>query len=241
MELFFEQYNIHKKWHKFFYKESMKPYFEKIINLLDEYDSFRMFPRQDKIFKVFSKYGPKKIKCVILGQDPYINYIFHKNSKISQANGLSFSVSKKFKIPPSLKNIYKELEESTGFKKPDHGDLSSWFKYEKVMLLNSALSVEEGKSNSHASIWKEFTDNVIQYISKKNKHCVFILWGNFSKSKSCLVDNKKHLIIKGVHPSPLSARYNRKGEKDSFFGHNYFNKTNDFLKSKGIEIIDWQI
>ncbi len=156
--------------------------------------------------------------------------------------GMSFSVPESVKIPPSLRNIYKELNESIdNFEIPSYGDLSRWVKKENIILLNASLTVLDGQSNSHQKLWTEFTDNLIKYISDKTNNVVFILWGNFAKSKSRLIDMEKHKIISGVHPSPLSARYNLKGDMRSFFGHDQFNKVNIYLKKNNKSNINWNI
>ena len=127
------------------------------------------------------------------------------------------------------------------FEIPNNGDLSNWVRNEKILLLNSALTVEHGKSNSHMKLWEPITDNIIKSISDKCQNIVFILWGNFAKSKKKFIDIDKHFIIEGVHPSPLACKYNLKGTSKSFFGHNYFNKVNDYLKENKIENIEWKL
>jgi uracil-DNA glycosylase len=206
---------IHKSWNKLFDKYNFD------LDIL--YNSGDIvYPPRELIFRVFEM-NVKKIKIVLLGQDPYHNP--------NQANGLSFSVPYKIKIPPSLQNIYKELciefpERNYVF---DSGNLERWFVEEKIFLLNSSLTVVKKKPNSHINIWSEFTDDVISYISKKNKDCLFLLLGNFAKSKEKFIINKDN-IITGVHPSPFSA-YN------GFFNSNIFKQVEEKLQKE----INWNI
>ena len=220
--------------------ESWKVMFDKIFNnntnIFEFINSFYkndvcVFPKKTDVLNAFKYFKLEDTKVVILGQDCYINSINVGNQEIPQANGLSFSVNKEHKIPPSLKNIYKEMNESIhNFIIPKDGDLT-YLAEQGVLLLNCALTVEKGKSNSHASKWKSITDEIIKYISDNTENLVFLLWGNFAKSKKILIDSKKHHIIEGKHPSPLSARYNKKGTELSFFGHDYFNRCNNYLNS----------
>ena len=166
------------------------------------------------------------VKVVILGQDPYHG--------IGEANGLAFSVNDGVKIPPSLKNIYKELHDDLGVEIPNTGNLESWAK-EGVLLLNSVLTVEKDKPASHKNIgWETFTDSIIKKLNERDKPIVFILWGNFAKSKKELITNPKHLVLTSSHPSPFSVNY-------GFFGSKPFSKTNEFLRRNGIKEIDWTI
>jgi len=207
---------IHKSWKKIFDKYD--------FNLDELYNSGKdiVYPPRELIFRVFSM-NIKKIRIVLLGQDPYHNP--------HQANGLSFSVPDKIKIPPSLQNIYKELciefpERNYEF---NSGNLERWFVKEKIFLLNSSLTVIKNKPSSHMTIWSEFTDDVISYISKKNKDCIFILLGNFAKSKEKFIENKDR-IITGVHPSPFSAN-------NGFFNSNIFRQVEEKLGKE----INWNI
>jgi uracil-DNA glycosylase len=206
---------IHKSWKKLFDRYN--------FNLDELYNSEDIvYPARELIFRVFEM-NVKKARIVLLGQDPYHNP--------NQANGLSFSVPDKVKIPPSLQNIYKELciefpERNYEF---NSGNLERWFTEEKIFLLNSSLSVIKNKPGSHMVIWNEFTDDVISHISKKNKNCLFILLGNFAKSKEKFIENKDN-IITGVHPSPFSA-YN------GFFYSNIFKKVEEKLGKE----INWNI
>ena len=194
--------------------------------LIEEYRTQTIYPPMEKIYSAFynTSYGDTKV--VIIGQDPY-----HGEN---QANGLSFSVEKGIRIPPSLLNIYKELITDLNCTMPSHGDLTKWSK-QGVLLLNAGLTVRAGEAASHRKLgWGEFTDYVIKKLNEKETPVVFILWGNFAKSKAIFITNPIHKIISGVHPSPLSA--NR-----GFFGSKPFSQCNDFLKENGLSEIDWQI
>lgn len=224
--------NVKKSWKKIILKQEKKEYYKNITDILES--KLKIYPIRHNIFETFKYFKLKDTKVVLVGQDPYI--------RENQAMGMSFSVPKGQRIPPSLRNIYIELEESiSDFKKPDHGDLSRWVREENIVLLNGALSVLPGKSNSHASIWKDFTDYIIKKISKKCDYVVFILLGNYAKSKLKLIDQDKHGVVTGVHPSPLSCKYNKKGQSCSFFGHNIFNKVNELLIENNKEPINWKL
>lgn len=217
---------IHNDWLPFF--EENIDEIKEILKKVD-YNNNIVFPKQEDIFRTFFYLGPKDIKIVLLGQDPYIN----SENNIPQACGLSFSVPKTHKTPPSLKNIFKEIKNCyPDYIIPDNGDISRWVEHEHIFLLNASLTVLEGKSNSHAKLWSNFTDKVIKYISEKNDKTVFLLMGNFAISKSTLVDTKKHKIFTCVHPSPLSAN---KG----FFGSNVFKDINEFLQKNDKLPIYW--
>ena len=182
-----------------------------------------VLPPKGYVFNAFKKTPFEEIKVVILGQDPYPN--------INDAMGMSFSVQRKDKLPKSLSNIFKELECQYG-SKPKTGDLSFWAE-QGVFLLNSTLTVEEGKPDSHRHLeWEKFTDFIIEKISKNKENIVFLLWGNNARKKRVLIDSKKHLILESPHPSPLSAYR-------GFFGSNHFEKTNSFLLEKGKNEIKW--
>lgn len=177
---------------------------ENILEFLDNCN-YQYVPKKELIFDAFKFFEVQETKYVLLGQDPYINTQIINNKEISQAMGLSFSVPKEFKIPPSLKNIYKEIKNSyPDFIIPDNGDLTFLAK-NNWLLLNSALTTKKGKSNFHKKLWSKYTDNIIKFISDNSKDVTFILLGNFAKKKAKLIDGKKHKIILGVHPSPLSA------------------------------------
>jgi uracil-DNA glycosylase len=184
------------------------------------------YPKTKDIFKALQLTSFENIKVVILGQDPY-----HDKG---QANGLAFSVKRDKKIPPSLRNIYKELNNDLGIPIPNHGDLSKWAK-EGVLLLNSILTVEPHKPASHRNIgWEQYTDQIIKEINDKKKNIVFILWGNYAQEKGKYIDESKHLVIKSPHPSPFSAR---KG----FFNSKPFSRCNTYLKENCVKEIDWRI
>ena len=216
---------IEASWYSLLENEFNKDYFLKLREFVKKkYKEKIIFPPAKLIFNTFNLTPVNKVKVIIIGQDPY-----HGKG---QAHGLAFSVPKGVKIPPSLINIYKELKEDIGKKMPSHGFLQDWAK-QGVLLLNSTLTVESGKANSHKNIgWEKFTESVIQLISKKRNNLVFLLWGNYAHKKEIFIDSNKHLILKSVHPSPLSA-YN------GFFGNKHFSKTNKYLKENNIGEINW--
>lgn len=207
--------------------ERQQPYYQQLENFInDEYAYKVIYPPRKRIFHCFNFKNYDDIRVVIIGQDPY--------HEVNQANGLAFSVAKGVRIPPSLVNIYKEAHDDVGIDIPHHGDLSSWAQ-QGVLLLNTVLTVEEGKANSHRGKgWEIFTDHIIQKMNEREKSLVFILWGRQAIDKEKMIDTSKHFIVKSVHPSPLSAHR-------GFFGSKPFSKTNAFLVSKGIEPIDWRI
>lgn len=218
----------YKAWKDILDDEFNKEYFLKMIEFLKiEYSKKEIFPPKDLVFNIFKKINPFDIKVIILGQDPYHG--------INQANGMSFSVNKDQKIPPSLRNIFLELNSDLKIDIPRHGDLTSWVN-QGVFLLNSSLTVEKGKPNSHKDIgWQIFTDSVINKISMLDFPKVFILWGNFAISKKNLIFKcENNFILTSPHPSPFSA--NR-----GFFGSRPFSKTNDFLIKNKIKPIDWRV
>ena len=185
----------------------------------------KIFPKGEDMFKALNLTPLDKVKVVILGQDPY-----HGSG---QAHGLCFSVPEGVRIPPSLQNIFKELQSDLGLSIPSSGCLESWAE-QGVLLLNSILSVEKGLANSHSSKgWELFTDSVISMVNKK-KSIVFMLWGGYAAQKGKSIDSTRHLVLKSVHPSPLSAHR-------GFFGNRHFSKCNQFLESKGISPIDWKV
>lgn len=198
--------------------------FMKIIN--HEYQTKTIFPEKNNVFNALKLTPYKNVKVVIVGQDPYHG--------VGEAHGLSFSVQKGVPIPPSLKNIYQELYSDLGIKPAEFGDLTKWAE-EGVLLLNAVLTVEKDKPASHKGKgWELLTDFIIKELNKKDEPIVFILWGNFAKSKKVYITNKKHLVIESTHPSPFSAR-------NGFFGSKPFSKTNLFLQKNNIKTIDWQI
>ena len=217
--------DIEESWYNLLENEFEKTYFNNLRDFVkNEYKSKQIFPPPKLIFNAFNLTPVKKVKVIIIGQDPY-----HKEG---QAHGLSFSVPKKIKTPPSLMNIYKELESDIGKDIPNHGLLEDWAN-QGVLLLNSVLTVESGKANSHKNVgWERFTEAIISKISTKKKKIVFLLWGNYAHKKEEFINSSEHLVLKSVHPSPLSA-YN------GFFGCKHFSKTNKFLKQNNIGEIAW--
>ena len=201
--------------------------YQKIREFLKkEYFSATVFPPMDEIFNAFVYTPYSAVKAVILGQDPY--------HEVGQAHGLCFSVKDGIKLPPSLKNIYKEIKSDVGIDNGNKGTLTNWAK-QGILLLNATLTVREGVANSHAKCgWTEFTDGVIKLLSKRNDPIVFILWGGNARAKKSLIDTSKHFIIESAHPSPLSAH-------NGFFGSKPFSKTNDILLSLGKTPIDWRV
>ena len=209
-------------------KEEMnKDYFKKLIEYIKkQYQEKTIYPKQSEIFKAFRNTSYEETKVVILGQDPY-----HGEN---QAEGLSFSVKVGVAQPPSLKNIFKELNDDLGCTIPKTGSLVKWSE-EGVLLLNTVLTVEKDKPASHKDLgWEKFTDEVIRKLNEKNTPVVFILWGNFARSKKTLITNEIHYVIESAHPSPFSAR-------NGFFGSKPFSKTNKFLIKNNLKAIDWQI
>lgn len=218
---------IGNDWDQILASEFEKAYFIELIEKVKkEYQEKTIFPKQTEIFNAFRNTSYSDVKVVILGQDPYHG--------INEAEGLSFSVKVGIRKPPSLVNIFKELHEDLGCPIPEHGSLLSWA-HEGVLLLNTVLTVEKDKAASHKGYgWEKFTDEVIRKLNEKDKPIVFILWGSFARSKKSFITNPIHYIVESPHPSPFSA-YN------GFFGSRPFSKANDFLKSKGIDPINWEI
>jgi uracil-DNA glycosylase len=207
------------------YKESWKPFFDQYVfdDINEIYnENNEVYPKKEEIFKVFEM-DVREIRLVLLGQDPYHGP--------GQAHGLSFSVPTGVKIPPSLRNIFKELQNEFPERsyKFDSGNLENWFHREKIFLLNSSLTVVKGKPGSMMKIWEEFTDDVIKFICEKNDKCVFLLLGTFAKSKEVLISNKERIVV-GVHPSPLSA-------SKGFFSSNIFKTIEEKLGEK----INWSL
>ena len=201
--------------------------FNKFYNMImKEYDKKTIYPPKEYLFNALKLTSYKDTKVVIVGQDPY-----HGEH---QAHGLSFSVQKGVKLPPSLQNIFKELESDLGIKPSLDGDLTNWAK-QGVLLLNAVLTVEKDKAASHRNLgWELFTDYIIKTLNKKDEPVVFILWGNFAKEKAKLITNPKHYVIMSPHPSPFSAY-------TGFFGSKPFSKTNEFLLKNNLKPIDWKL
>lgn len=221
--------NIADSWKSILQQEFDFPYFESLRLFLkqEKAKGIVIFPPEPQIFSAFNHTPLENVKVVILGQDPY-----HGAGK---AHGLCFSVNKGIAIPPSLKNIYKELQDDIPeFIVPQHGDLSAWAK-QGVLLLNATLTVKKDKAGSHQGKgWEQFTDTVIKKLSDSKEHLVFILWGKFAQSKVPLIDGNKHLVLRAAHPSPFSA-YN------GFWGCKHFSTTNAYLRKMGVATIDWQV
>ncbi len=218
---------IDNEWLPFLEPEFKKPYYRDLYNFIKkEYSEKVIFPPSEDIFNAL-KYTPiDKVKVVLLGQDPY--------HEPGQAHGLSFSVKPGVKTPPSLVNMYKELNAEYGYPMPNNGYLVKWAK-QGVLLMNTVLTVRNGAANSHKGKgWENFTDAVIKAVNSQERPVVYFLWGGNARSKKNLITNPKHLVLETVHPSPLSA-YN------GFFGCGHFKKANEFLEANGIEPIDWQI
>lgn len=219
--------NLGNSWDQILADEFKKEYYLKLREFLKiEYGTRVIFPPMNDIFNSLKLADYNNLKVVIIGQDPY--------HEPNQAHGLAFSVRKGNTIPPSLKNIYKEIENDLGIAPPSHGELTKWAR-QGVLLLNNALTVRSGAANSHRGMgWEQFTDAVIQKVNRKPEPVVYMLWGANAREKSRLINNPNHLILTAAHPSPLSA-YN------GFFGCRHFSKANEFLKKNGIPEIDWSI
>ena len=207
--------------------EFKKPYYKDLYNkVVEEYSSHQIFPPSDEIFNALNYTELSKVKVVIIGQDPYHND--------GQAHGLCFSVKPDVDIPPSLVNIYKELQNDMNCYIPDNGYLKKWAD-QGVLMLNSVLTVRAHNANSHKGIgWEQFTDAVIRVLNQQDRPIIYLLWGKPAQNKAAQVTNTIQLLLKAPHPSPLSAYR-------GFFGCKHFSKCNDYLKSNGIEPIDWQI
>lgn len=218
---------IGNKWDNYLKQEFNKDYFKELLSFVKkEYHEKTIYPKQNEVFNAFRYTDFDNVKVVILGQDPYHGP--------NQAEGLSFSVSNEVLKPPSLQNIFKELESDLKIPFPEHNSLKPWAK-QGVLLLNAVLTVEEHKPTSHKDKgWEQFTDAVIQILNKKEEPIVFILWGSYARSKKTFITNPKHLIIESAHPSPFSAR-------NGFFGSKPFSRTNDFLRKNHRKEIDWRI
>lgn len=218
---------IEQSWKNALSGEFEKPYFESLVRFLhEEKAQGRMiFPPGSQIFKAFELTPLSEVKVVILGQDPYHGP--------GQAHGLSFSVPEGVPAPPSLKNIFKEIESDLGQKMSGYPNLENWAK-QGVLLLNAVLTVRASEAASHSRIgWQEFTDAVIRYISENCEGVVFMLWGNFARGKSELIDHSRHCVLEAAHPSPLA--------RGAFFGCRHFSKANAYLVAHGKSQIDWQL
>lgn len=220
--------NIDSTWKKILKSDFDSEYMSHLNSFLDDQSSKNkiIYPKKSEIFSAFNETPFDKVKVVIIGQDPYHGP--------DQAHGMCFSVKPGIKPPPSLRNIYKELESDLGIKPADHGFLQSWAE-QGVLLLNSVLTVEDSKAGSHhGKGWEKFTDSVIEQLNQKRENLVFLLWGSPAQKKASKVDESKHFILKSPHPSPLAAYR-------GFFGCKHFSKTNEFLDSNKLGAIDWSL
>jgi uracil-DNA glycosylase len=218
---------LKSSWQTILATEIQKPYFEDLmLAVANEYSVNSCYPPKELLFSAFDYCSFDDLKVVIIGQDPY-----HGEG---EANGLCFSVNENMKIPPSLRNIFRELNSDLdSLFLPTSGNLERWAK-QGILLLNTTLSVQKDKPNSHKNLnWGKFTDAIIQEISDKKSNVVFLLWGNFAHKKGLKIDRTKHLVLESGHPSPMSANQGK------WFGNKHFSKTNDYLKSKGIQEINW--
>ena len=218
---------IEQSWKDALAGEFEKPYFASLVRFLhgEREQGFRVYPPGSQIFKAFELTPVDKVKVVILGQDPYHGP--------GQAMGLSFSVPDNVPAPPSLKNIFREIESDLGIRMSGRPNLEKWAS-QGVLLLNAILTVRAGVAASHSKIgWEEFTDAVIKYLSDKCNGIVFLLWGNFARSKKALIDSSRHYVLEAAHPSPLA--------RGAFFGCRHFSQTNNILISRGLAPIDWQL
>jgi len=219
---------INETWKKVLKSEFSRPYFLEIVNFLrtEKMAGKTIFPPGGLIFNAFNTTPFDKVKLVLIGQDPYHGH--------GQAHGLSFSVQNGVVPPPSLMNIYKELQSDLGCKIPTHGNLTHWAE-QGLLLLNASLTVRANEPMSHSKMgWTNFTDAVIRKISEEKEHVVFLLWGKFAQEKQALIDETKHLVLKAAHPSPYSAN-------NGFFGCKHFSKANEWLVRHGIDPIDWSL
>jgi len=221
------QPKLNPSWQKKLIAEIHQSYYQNLMKAVgEEYQQNTCFPPKELIFAAFEHCSFEDLKVVVIGQDPYHG--------IGEANGLCFSVNDGIKIPPSLRNIYREMNDDLGtIFLPNSGNLEHWAK-QGILLLNASLSVRMDNPNSHKHLkWDVFTDAVIQKISDEKDNVVFLLWGGFAKKKGIKIDRNKHLVLESGHPSPMSANQGK------WFGNKHFSKTNDYLKSKGKKEIDW--
>jgi uracil-DNA glycosylase len=217
---------IESSWKEAFAEEFEKPYFKELSTFVrEQYTKTKVFPPPKDIFRAFDLCPFSEVRVVILGQDPYHG--------VKQANGLSFAVHEGIPLPPSLRNIFKEIESDLGVAPEKNGDLSRWAK-QGVLLLNATLTVAAASPGSHQKKgWEEFTSAAIKKLSDKRENIVFILWGNYARQKGAVIDRSKHFVIESAHPSPFSA-------DNGFFGSKPFSKTNRYLRENGLGEIDWK-
>lgn len=219
-------HNTSSTWFNKLQEEMNKPYFIELKRFIGtERQQSVVYPKAEDVYNALKMTSFEDVKVIILGQDPYHGP--------NQAHGLSFSVQDGVKAPPSLVNIFKELNTDIGTPIPNHGNLSNWAK-QGVLLLNATLTVRQATPGSHQNKgWEQFTDYIIKLISDEKEHCVFLLWGNYAKSKAALINRTKHLVLEAAHPSPLA--------RGAFFGSKHFSKTNDYLKKHSKSIINWDL
>lgn len=217
--------NIEQKWKEVLREEFQKDYFKTLVEFIkNEYKTQTVYPKAGNIFNAFNLCPFEDVKVVIIGQDPY--------HEPNQAHGLCFSVLDPTPTPPSLVNIYKEIKQDLGVDSPKSGDLTRWAK-QGVLLLNATLTVQAHKAGSHQNKgWEKFTDSVIHHLANEKQGLVFLLWGSYAQKKGEFIDQTKHLVLKSVHPSPLSAHR-------GFFGNHHFSQTNNFLSKLGKQPINW--
>lgn len=217
--------DLKEPWNTILKEETDRDYFRNLMQFINsEYQSSLVYPPRNEVFNAFNQCDYEQIKVVIIGQDPYHG--------ANQANGLSFSVNDGIKHPPSLRNIFKEINSDLGIEIPNSGNLERWAK-QGVLLLNATLTVRASTPGSHQNRgWEVFTDSVIKKLSEQKQHLVFILWGAFAQNKEILIDSRKHLILKSAHPSPFSAHR-------GFIGNKHFSQTNTYLKSYNKTEIEW--
>ncbi|NNE31449.1 MAG: uracil-DNA glycosylase [Winogradskyella sp.] len=222
------QVDIHSSWYPLLKGEFDKSYFKDLVKFVKtEYQKFQCFPKGSQIFNAFNHCAFSDLKVVIIGQDPYHG--------IGQANGLCFSVNDEVKHPPSLINIFKEIEKDISVTYPVNGNLEPWAD-QGVLLLNATLTVRAHEAGSHQNKgWEIFTDTVIKVISEHKNNVVFLLWGGFARKKKKLIDTTKHFVLESGHPSPLSAN------RGYWFGNKHFSKTNSLLEQAGLSAIEWQL
>ena len=221
------QLNLSDDWQEFLKEEIFKDYFDRLMqSVSEEYQKAECYPPKDQIFNAFNCCSPEAVKVIIIGQDPYHG--------TGEAHGLCFSVNDNVKIPPSLRNIYKELlSDVDSIFLPTSGNLEHWAR-QGVLLLNATLSVQKDQANSHKHLeWQKFTDAVIKIISEEKENVVFLLWGGFAQKKAKFINEEKHLILKSGHPSPLSANQGK------WFGNKHFSKVNEYLEKTNQHPIKW--
>jgi uracil-DNA glycosylase len=218
---------LHPSWLRYLEGEFQKPYFQELkLFLQAEKQSYNVYPPGAEIFNALNYTPLDEVKVVIIGQDPY--------HAAGQAHGLCFSVKDGVPLPPSLRNVFKEINTDLGISMPSRGDLTPWAR-QGVLLLNATLTVRSGEAGSHQNKgWEQFTDRIIDLVNQQRSHVVFMLWGRFAQNKAHNIDDSKHLLLKAAHPSPLSAH-------NGFLGCRHFSKANLYLKENGLQEIDWRI